>query len=208
MRTTPPSHPTTPSKQEIPGDLKCSICLEVPLRPMITPCDHLFCDTCIQRALISQDSCPNCRSPCGLFDTRRLKNGSLLHRVWGGIKVNCSNHDGACPWKGSISDYMKHTEECELQHMHRKVEILNTRTEFLETRIANLKSTNMELKMEINGLEKQNVSVISHNKILQKALMESAGVKTVPSSSANIKRRVSTEVSAKKRRKKWSWVID
>jgi hypothetical protein len=62
---------------------------------------------------------------------------------------------------------MKHTEECELQHMHRKVEILNTRTEFLETRIANLKSTNMELKMEINGLEKQNVSVISHNNGIQ-----------------------------------------
>ena len=201
MEARSPSRPTTYCKQEIPDDLKCSICLEVPLRPNITPCDHLFCDTCLQRALVTQRSCPNCRSSCEIFDTKRLKNGSLLHRIWSSIQVKCSNHEGNCPWRGSIGDYIKHAEECELQHMYRKVDSLNKRTDFLETKNQFLENSNQELKLQMRELKKENKGLKAENKRIQKALDE--GVKEVLGF-ANRKRQSSTQadplVAAKKRR--------
>lgn len=41
----------------------CSICLEVANRPVITHCMHVFCRSCIERALAVSQTCPLCRQP-------------------------------------------------------------------------------------------------------------------------------------------------
>ena len=47
------------------GDLspqfKCSICYEMMVEPMITPCKCLFCKECILESLKSKLNCPLCR---------------------------------------------------------------------------------------------------------------------------------------------------
>jgi hypothetical protein len=44
----------------------CAICLEQNSvdRMVITPCSHLFCDTCLLPYVQTKESCPMCRSHC------------------------------------------------------------------------------------------------------------------------------------------------
>ncbi|KAK9701741.1 hypothetical protein K7432_011578 [Basidiobolus ranarum] len=45
-------------------DIKCSICLDNPLKLTTTFCGHLFCDECIHRSIkIPSKACPVCREP-------------------------------------------------------------------------------------------------------------------------------------------------
>ena len=82
----------------------------VPTEPRITPCNHLFCETCIRQALSDKYLCPIDRQPCSPHQLRSLDG--LLSRVWGGIQVKCGYHENGCAWRGSIADYSAHTENC------------------------------------------------------------------------------------------------
>lgn len=55
-------------------DLECSICLlcVIGREPVITKCGHLFCDTCIRRALHEQKKCPLCNSVAVQTDLRAI----------------------------------------------------------------------------------------------------------------------------------------
>ena len=43
-------------------DDECSICLDTLKNGFRTPCGHIFCASCLARALLRNDSCPICRS--------------------------------------------------------------------------------------------------------------------------------------------------
>ena len=99
--------------EEVPADLVCSICFGVPLRPTLTPCEHLFCESCADRALESGPACPNCRGDCEQDQLRALTQGSLLYRVWSSVGVKCPKHDQGCAWTGSIVDAIAHIQSCQ-----------------------------------------------------------------------------------------------
>ncbi|XP_043703850.1 BRCA1-associated RING domain protein 1-like [Telopea speciosissima] len=44
-------------------ELKCSLCLNLLNRPLLMPCDHIFCSSCILRSTEFGSECPACRSP-------------------------------------------------------------------------------------------------------------------------------------------------
>ncbi|XP_039066556.1 uncharacterized protein LOC120212252 [Hibiscus syriacus] len=46
--------------QKLGLELKCSLCLNLFKRPLLMPCDHLFCDTCIARTEFCSE-CPICK---------------------------------------------------------------------------------------------------------------------------------------------------
>ncbi|KAF5180142.1 Breast cancer susceptibility 1-like protein [Thalictrum thalictroides] len=46
--------------QKMGLELKCSLCLNTLNRPMLLPCDHIFCCTCIQNSTESGSKCPIC----------------------------------------------------------------------------------------------------------------------------------------------------
>lgn len=48
----------------------CAICLEQNSfdRVVITPCSHLFCDTCLISYIRNNESCPLCRNYCSYID--------------------------------------------------------------------------------------------------------------------------------------------
>lgn len=102
--------------EEVPSDFMCAICFGVPLLPTLTRCEHLFCEGCIKRALESMPSCPNCRTNCNQGQIRGLAQGTLPHRVWGGIIVKCPKHNSGCGWTGLAIDAVDHIEICEAGH--------------------------------------------------------------------------------------------
>ncbi|GKY99490.1 hypothetical protein MPSEU_000903200 [Mayamaea pseudoterrestris] len=96
-------HPPIPLKpDELSAHLTCSICLNIPVDPVLTQCQHLFCNSCLPRA----GNCPNCRAP----NTRptAMAAGSILYRIWSDVNVKCGNCDRNCQWTGSISDAKQH----------------------------------------------------------------------------------------------------
>ncbi|KAK1733175.1 hypothetical protein QTG54_016152 [Skeletonema marinoi] len=102
--------PVTLNQENIPDDFICSICLTVPVDPLITPCDHMFCKPCIRQALTHNNLCPIDRRACTVGQLKRLEG--LSFRVWSGIQVKCGGQESGCAWRGSIADYAVHTQNC------------------------------------------------------------------------------------------------
>ncbi|PIA36294.1 hypothetical protein AQUCO_03400293v1 [Aquilegia coerulea] len=46
--------------QKLGLELKCSLCLNMLNQPMLLPCDHIFCRTCIPNSTESASKCPIC----------------------------------------------------------------------------------------------------------------------------------------------------
>lgn len=100
--------------QETPSDVICSICMSIPLDPVITPeCQHLFCYDCIRQSIKEhQPCCPIDRTPCLLDSLKRIGQdcSPFIHRIWCNVQVKCENCIKGCCWIGSIADYTKHYE--------------------------------------------------------------------------------------------------
>ena len=100
--------------EDVPKDLICAICLEVPSTPVVTNCNHVFCKNCILESHERQKgtkTCPVCR--CESEKVQALEIGSpLAHRIWSCIAVKCEHHSEGCCWTGSIGDYASHKKTC------------------------------------------------------------------------------------------------
>ena len=98
--------------EEVSEDLICSICMTLPVEPVLTPCEHLFCKSCIHQALEGQSQCPVDRKPCNSHQIFDLTG--MLYRIWSDVKVKCGKHGEGCAWTGSIADYASHAKVCTL----------------------------------------------------------------------------------------------
>ncbi|OMO98242.1 hypothetical protein CCACVL1_04278 [Corchorus capsularis] len=58
--------------QKLGLELKCPLCLNLFKRPVLLPCDHLFCDSCIVRSDEFGSECPFCKAQCANRDLRPL----------------------------------------------------------------------------------------------------------------------------------------
>ena len=111
MASSTAAPPVAVHQDSITDDLIiCLICMTAPAQPLITPCDHMFCQTCIHQALSDRNLCPIDRRPCTVRQLKRLEG--LSSRVWSGIQVKCGGHESGCAWRGSIADYAAHTQNC------------------------------------------------------------------------------------------------
>ena len=90
--------PVALNQDHVCNDLICSICMTLTAEPLLTPCDHMFCRTCIHQALGNQSICPIDRRPSTYGQLWRM-DGLSLH-IWSGIKVKCGCHDIGCAWRG------------------------------------------------------------------------------------------------------------
>ena len=93
-------------------EAKCPVCLEIMKNPVITSCDHLFCENCIK----DQPTCPTCRERF----TTTPDRGSV--RIVKAFKVKCPNSVEGCEWQGDLGDAEEHLEE---KCQHQKVECPN-----------------------------------------------------------------------------------
>ena len=156
------SPPTALRIHEVPIDLKCPICFDVPLRPNITPCQHLFCDVCLEQALLVNKACPICRFDCTSNQMRSLEPGTLIHRVWSSIEVKCTNHQGSCQWTGSIGDYGNHLEQCG-QCFHARLANMEDVVEELIQMVEKEKKANQlnmrNMRSKLNHVRRQNAEL-------------------------------------------------
>ncbi|KAI9593111.1 PUA-like domain-containing protein [Syncephalis fuscata] len=67
-------------------DLQCDICRNLLHRPIMTPCGHTFCRSCLERAHDHSQICPTCRrplpSPVVLFTQGKHHLLAALVRLW------------------------------------------------------------------------------------------------------------------------------
>ncbi len=145
---------------EVPKDLMCSICISVPLEPvMVSSCYHVYCRDCVRESLHRQEcndqpeSCPVCRCDCTTDDLLPLEEESpLTYRIWSNIVVKCDHHGDGCNWTGSILDYKTHKYICpkttdkKLQEEKELIRTLRIENEKLKLKNKLLHIRNQELE--------------------------------------------------------------
>lgn len=107
--------PVVLQSEKVPQDLLCSICMSIPTEPAITPCQHIFCHSCLTRHLNNQLNCPVDRMECRPETVRKVTDG-IIFRIWSHIQVKCEHHDTGCGWTGDMGDYAKHIDSCRKSH--------------------------------------------------------------------------------------------
>lgn len=87
--------------------LYCSICCDVSYKPVITPCQHIFCFDCIKESLLTSECCPNDRRS---LDRIGLRGIPALHEyIYSRTMVQCPRCE---TWEGQLQHYNKHASGC------------------------------------------------------------------------------------------------
>ena len=87
-------------------DLKCAICLELVYEPVLTSCDHFFCQRCVR----GHKKCPTCQS------CLKCKRNQRVERKVKKLKVKCPNSEKGCGWQGDLGDAAQHTgTNCQME---------------------------------------------------------------------------------------------
>jgi len=140
--------------EEVPNDAICSICFGIPLKPMLTPCEHIFCEGCADQAWQISPSCPNCRNQCERGQLRPIPHGTFIYRVWSAIAVKCPMHEQGCAWSGSIVDFSAHVERCQHRQENKSNNITDT-TADSNQEVARLQRHILELNENLRQKEEQ-----------------------------------------------------
>ncbi|KAL7528474.1 hypothetical protein ACHAXR_002462 [Thalassiosira sp. AJA248-18] len=159
--------------------------MTLPLEPVLTPCEHVFCKGCINQALDGADTnqcCPNDRAPCTVHQLQPIQG--FISRIWSNIQVKCGNHDSGCAWTGSIGDYATHLDNncvrrvCENNRggtdaaVWEQVEILEKKNVLLSEELESVKFTKSALEREIVRLE---MALLNHRSSVNDELVREIG---------------------------------
>ena len=134
--------------------LHCSICCDISYKPVVTPCQHVFCRECIISGIQGNPSCPNDRRA---LTANSLKNITGLHEyIYDHTRVKCPRCD---KWTGQMKHYKQHVPTCTsssyVQTLERKVQQLTTQH---ATQTANMQRTIDRLEATL-AQERQAVSL-------------------------------------------------
>ncbi|OLP94012.1 PDZ domain-containing RING finger protein 4 [Symbiodinium microadriaticum] len=90
--------------------LRCAICQEVFVDPVCgVECQHVFCSSCIGRAVTRQSQCPLCRVP---LDPMQLRQSQPIQALVDDLKVRCDYRMSGCGWTGRLQDCAAHQAAC------------------------------------------------------------------------------------------------
>lgn len=67
--------------REVPDDLKCIICMEIFINPVVLSCGHSFCRMCVEDMLRDKPACPVCRAPTLFGASNMLQNFTLKNLI-------------------------------------------------------------------------------------------------------------------------------
>ncbi|XWS31387.1 hypothetical protein CRYUN_Cryun23aG0071500 [Craigia yunnanensis] len=76
--------------QKLGLELKCPLCLNLFKRPLLLPCDHLFCDSCIVRSTEFGSECPICKAQSADRDLRPVKFMENIVGIYRGLDASFS----------------------------------------------------------------------------------------------------------------------
>ena len=99
----------------IPSELICPICSDILHNPVITPCQHLFCEHDLLQWFIRapdegdrSQRCPQCNTVCKP-DTIQ-KAGRIITNIIGDLERRCEQSN--CTWIGPSRNYERHLKTC------------------------------------------------------------------------------------------------
>ena len=110
----------TSSLRAITQQLTCTLCLVVPLEPMMPECQHLLCSVCMDgpfKQKPGEAPCPTCRQPMKKADILPLQQRSrALWAILCELRIQCGHDE--CGWSGRHADWKRHcSEECDARQM-------------------------------------------------------------------------------------------
>eukprot|EP01094_Clydonella_sp_ATCC50884_P022853 TRINITY_DN5339_c0_g1_i1.p1 TRINITY_DN5339_c0_g1~~TRINITY_DN5339_c0_g1_i1.p1 ORF type:complete len:313 (+),score=38.10 TRINITY_DN5339_c0_g1_i1:131-1069(+) len=92
---------------DVPDTLQCPCCLAALVEPVVTRCNHTFCDACVG----SQKVCPVCRAAVNQEHLRKEESPIVLAML-GSLRVMCPNAPGGCDWQGPRDNVSAHLNSC------------------------------------------------------------------------------------------------
>ncbi|XP_021763289.1 BRCA1-associated RING domain protein 1-like [Chenopodium quinoa] len=78
--------------QKLGLELKCSLCLKEYNKPMLLPCDHIFCSSCVPKSNLFGLDCPLCKVPYVEQDLRRAPFIENVVSIYKSMDASFSTH--------------------------------------------------------------------------------------------------------------------
>ncbi|CAF1386797.1 unnamed protein product [Adineta steineri] len=150
----------------IDENYKCIICKEPLINPTVTPCDHTYCQKCIEHWLNEgYSACPSCRhilsmndlkpvstrlilnildrlivkcSQCGQNGIQRGNFNDHLTKLCPKGTIFCSAFDIKCPWSGPREQLENHLNTCNYEKLRSVLTHLVNKNRQLEEQIHTL----------------------------------------------------------------------
>ena len=103
----------------IAEQIKCTICLGVPLSPTVTPCcEHFNCKECIIAWLETSETCTNCRASITLKDISEVTG--FKENVYDILHVKCRYIDSGRTVTPTAKNLNEHEQNCVFKNMRVK----------------------------------------------------------------------------------------
>ena len=100
-------------EQHIAENIKCNICLGVPLSPVMALCGHFHCKKCLTTWLDTADTCPACRRILTINDVSEIRGFcENVHQV---LHVYCQYKENGCCQALLLREIDQHEASCQLK---------------------------------------------------------------------------------------------
>lgn len=197
----------------ISDTLKCPICIGILHDPVFCggqPCQHVFCRSCIEEAMLISDRCPVCRKTIGKED---LYPNQMVLSLLDEVMVRCEHK---CGWSGRSDAYSGHISACpKLLLEKERTDMTKLREQYseLQSKLAHWVSQNCALNQQIHHLRvRADLAEVRNSELLQRAKDAGASdVELAKALDADDLRRVLVEMlisrSSQNRLKKWYTVV-
>jgi hypothetical protein len=171
----------------VPSDLLCPICSDVLQSPVVTPCQHLFCENDLLQWFVASNEkgekpsqrCPQCNTVCDPDSIK--KAGRIITNILGDLERRCA--ESGCDWRGSCDEYKRHLKICSeskrpshdlesktnntAPKSKQKLRALYLRRK-LEEATAEQREASRHGSSQVNHLHRQLAELVQHNKGLSK----------------------------------------
>ena len=88
----------------------CPICHLALKEPQLTKCGHHFCESCLNKCLQRDHSCPVCRKE---LEASKIFPNNALKREILALKIKCTRVKEGCEWVGELRKTEDHDKDCE-----------------------------------------------------------------------------------------------
>uniref|UniRef100_A0A6T9QBD0 RING-type E3 ubiquitin transferase n=1 Tax=Alexandrium catenella TaxID=2925 RepID=A0A6T9QBD0_ALECA len=144
--------------------LRCTICSEVYEDPVFSsgrPCQHVFCRTCLEKALQRQPRCPSCRAE---VVPSRLQPHLVMRSLLDELHVHCGI---GCGWTGRQDARPAHMLACPMKRLAEATAQLAERDHWLAERDAEIAALRARVRERDEAIAQRCAQIMQQEKQLE-----------------------------------------